>query len=284
MAGLPTTLVANADDFGLSSGINRGIESAYLEGILRSASLMPNGVAFADAVKIARENPGLGVGVHVSLVGEHCVAPAGQLRGLAAEDGSLPRSYGVFIKAFLLRRFGIAEVRAEIEAQVTRVLAAGITPTHIDFHQHLHMLPRIFEIVIAVAQEMGIKTVRIPLDKSARSSFPARRAQIRILSLLCKHNVKMLASTGIRFANHFHGLGNSGHMNEARLLAMLDCLKPGVNEIMMHPGLGDSETAARYDWDYRWDDEYAALIAPRVRNHVNERELRLANFADAWMD
>ena len=64
MAGLPITLVANADDFGLSSGINRGIESAYREGILRSASLMPNGAAFADAVRIARENPGLGVGIH----------------------------------------------------------------------------------------------------------------------------------------------------------------------------------------------------------------------------
>jgi chitin disaccharide deacetylase len=245
---------------------------------------MPNGVAFADALRIARENPGLGVGIHVSLVGERCVAPAEQLRGFAAEDGSLPHSYGMFIKAFLLRRFGAAEAHTEIEAQVARVLAAGITPTHIDFHQHVHMLPGIFKVVLAVAQSAGIKIVRIPLDRSSQSGSAARRTQTRILSLLCKHNAKMLAKTEIRFANHFHGLGDSGNMNESRLLATLDCLKPGVNEIMVHPGLGDDETAARYDWGYRWDAEYAALISPRVRNHIEQCGVRLASFADAWMN
>jgi chitin disaccharide deacetylase len=243
---------------------------------------MPNGSAFADAVKIAHENPGLGVGVHVSLVGERCVTSVEQLRGFAAEDGSLPYSYSKFIKALLLRRFGIAEVRTEIEAQVTKVLAAGITPTHIDFHQHLHMLPGIFKVVLALAQSTGIKTVRIPLDRITPSASAARRMQISILSLFCKHNAKMLIKAGIKFANHFQGLGDSGNMNEVRLLAALDCLKPGVNEIMMHPGFGDAETAARYDWGYLWDDEYAALIAPRVRYHVEKCGVRLANFADAW--
>jgi hopanoid biosynthesis associated protein HpnK len=283
MEGLPKTLVVNADDFGLSSGINRGIELAYREGILRSASLMPNGAAFADAVRIVRENPGLGVGIHVSLVGEQCIAPAEKLRGFAAEDGSLPCSYVRFIKEFLLQKFSISEVRTEIEAQVTKVLVTGITPTHIDSHQHLHMLPGIFEVVLAAAQANGIKTIRIPLDRNTRSASAARRLQIRILSLFCSHNAKMLAKSGCRSANHFHGLGDSGNMKEARLLTALDCLKPGVNEIMMHPGFGDSETAARYDWGYLWDDECAALIAPRVRERVDECGVRLANFADAWM-
>lgn len=245
---------------------------------------MPNGAGFADAVRIARENPGLGVGIHVSLVGEQCIAPAEKLRGFAAGDGSLPCSYGMFIKAFLLRRFSIAEARTEIEAQVTKVLATGITPTHIDSHQHLHMLPGIFEVVLAVAQSIGINTIRIPLDINTQSASAARRLQIHILSLFCKHKAKMLAKAGMRFANHFYGLGDSGNMNEAKLLTALNRLKPGVNEIMMHPGFGDSETAARYGWGYLWDDECAALIAPKVRERIEECGVRLTNFADAWMN
>jgi predicted glycoside hydrolase/deacetylase ChbG (UPF0249 family) len=73
-------------------------------------------------------------------------------------------------------------------------------------------------------------------------------------------------------------------MNEASLLATLGCLKSGVNEIMMHPGFSDSETAARYDWGYHWDDEYAALVSPSVRSFVEERGVRLASFADAWLN
>ena len=276
-------MVANADDFGLSSGINRGIESAYCDGILRSASLMPNGSAFDDAVGIARENPGLGVGVHVSLVDERCLAPAGMLRGLAAEDGSLPSSYGAFVKAFLARKFGVAEVRTEIEAQVGRVLATGIAPTHVDFHQHLHMLPGIFEVVLAVARSTGISVVRIPLDRAEHAGSVARRLHTRILSVLCRHNASKLTRAGIRSAHHFHGLGQSGNMNESNLVATLRRLTPGVNEVMMHPGFSDPATAARYHWGYHWDDEHAALVSKRALSFIDEHSIRLATFADAWL-
>jgi hopanoid biosynthesis associated protein HpnK len=275
--------VANADDFGLSSGINRGIKSAYCEGILRSASLMPNGPWFDHAVRIARENPGLGVGIHVSLVDESCIAPAGQLRGLATPDGCLPRSYGAFVKAFLTRKFGVAEVRTEIEAQVARVLATGIAPTHIDFHQHLHILPGVFEVVLTVAQSTGIRVVRVPLDQGRQAGSVARQVQTRILSFLCVRNAKKLAKVGIKFSHHFHGIWLSGNMNESNLLATLGRLKPGVNEVMMHPGFSDVATAARYDWAYHWDEEYAALVSKRVRSFIDEHGIRLSNFADAWL-
>ena len=276
--------MANADDFGLSSGINRGIESAYWEGILRSASLMPNGIAFADAVRIARENPGLGVGVHVSLVDEHCLAPAGMLRGIRGRGRlSSPIVWRMFIKAFLARKFGIAEARTEIEAQVSRVLATGITPTHIDFHQHLHMLPGIFEVVLAVARSTGIKVVRIPLDRAEHAGSVARRLHTRILSVLCRHNASKLTRAGIRSAHHFHGLGQSGNMNESNLVATLRRLTLGVNEVMMHPGFSDPATAARYHWGYHWDDEHAALVSKRVLSFIDEHSIRLATFADAWL-
>lgn len=283
MAGLTTVLVANADDFGLSSGINRGIKSAYCEGILRSASLMPNGPAFDDAVGIARANPGLGVGVHISLVDERCIAPVERLRGLVAADGSLPSSHGSFVKAFLARRFDVAQIRIEIEAQVGQVLAAGIAPTHIDFHQHLHMLPGVFDVVLNIAQSTHINVVRIPLDHAPQAGSVARRLQTRILSVFCMRNASKLAKAGVRFSHHFHGLGQSGNMNESNLLATLCRLKPGVNEVMMHPGFSDPATAARYDWGYHWEDEHAALVSKPVRRFIEERSIRLATFADAWL-
>jgi len=111
-------LVVNADDFGLSEQINRGIESAFVRGILRSASIMPNGKAFEDAVRIAAATPGLGVGIHLSLVDEHCAARPEDVRGLVDARGRLPKRARDFLVRWSLRRFDARQVRAEVEAQI----------------------------------------------------------------------------------------------------------------------------------------------------------------------
>src|SRR5512135_3766725 len=99
------TLVVNADDFGLSEQINRGIESTFIRGILRSASIMPNGTAFHDAVRIAASTPGLGIGIHLSLIDEQCSARLADVQGLADVRGRLPKHYDVFLLRWLLRAF-----------------------------------------------------------------------------------------------------------------------------------------------------------------------------------
>ncbi|MCL5105418.1 MAG: hopanoid biosynthesis-associated protein HpnK [Armatimonadetes bacterium] len=284
MARLPITLVVNADDFGLSEQINQGIESAFQQGILRSASLMPNGAAFDDAVQIARRNPGLGVGVHISLVDEHCTAAPDEVRGLIDRDGCLPHSYGAFIAAYAGGRFGIREIRAEVSAQVARALETGLDLTHIDSHQHLHVLPRIRRVVLDAARSAGIGVVRVPYERGTFGSrmFSARGAQVSALSLLAAAFGARAGRAGMRHADHFWGLAASGHMDETALCAVLGQLRDGVNEIMMHPGFTDAKTSERYQWGYRWDDEAAALVSERVRQAVRERDIRLANFATAW--
>jgi chitin disaccharide deacetylase len=139
--------VVNADDFGLSTSINEGISVACDQGILRSASLMPNGDAFDDAIDRLRSLPDLRVGVHLSLVGERPIAPTESLPGLVRE-GKLPDSYADFTRDYLLRRFPLREVRREIAAQIDLVLGAGIKPTHLDSHQHIHLLPGIFDLTL----------------------------------------------------------------------------------------------------------------------------------------
>ena len=263
----------------MSKGINKGIISAYNNGILRGAGLMPNGEAFYGAVDLALANPGFGVGIHVSLVGERCIAPADKLPGLADPDGNLPESYWEFVRRYISRRFGIDQIRAEIEAQFEMALSTGIKFTHVDSHQHLHVIPRVFDIVLDLAKSAGISTIRIPAERR-RFSPSARGIQLFVLSLLCRVCRRRAIRAGMRVADHFWGLADSGRMDEIHLTAVLKSLGPGINEVMCHPGIADAATIARYGWGYRWDDEHAALVSPAIQALVDKAGIRLASFHD----
>ncbi len=277
-------LVVNADDLGLSEVINQGIERCFREGIVRSASLMPNGAAFAEAVALVERNSGLGVGVHLTLVDEPGLAPRERLGGMVDREGRLPRSYREFLWGWLRGRFGSAEVRAEVTAQIRRVREAGLTPTHLDSHQHLHVLPEVLEVVMAVAQAEGIRVVRVPAEDRASGNgvSGARRGQVRALARLARRGARRMRASGVLHADRFWGLSESGRLDEASLLRILERLGPGVHELMCHPGGSDAATVARYPWGYRWEEEAAALCAPRVRQVIEERGIRLSSFGEAW--
>jgi len=248
---------------------------------------MPNGQAFEDAARIALETPSLGTGVHLSLVGEKCVAPAGDLGAMVGDDGALPFSYTTFARQFMAKRFGTREVRTEIGAQIERVLSAGIHPTHIDSHQHLHMMPGLFDIVVEAAIGASIPVIRIPLERGGAGprGLSMRSLQTWILSRICRSRLAQVRRVGLLTADWFWGLGVSGRMNEANLMETLGLLRPGVNEIMCHPGIGDPETAERYEgWGYCWDDELAAVTSDAAKQYVESNNVRLASFADAWED
>ena len=279
-----TTLVVNADDLGLSAGINRGLERCFREGILRSASLMPNGAAWDDALEMIARNPGLGVGVHLSLVDEPALAPAAQVRGLADPEGRLPRSHQDFVHGFMRGRFGKEQIAAEVAAQLARVREAGLHPTHLDSHQHLHLLPSVLEVVIVAAREAGISMVRVPVESNAPagSAGLARRLQLRLLGQMARQGATRLRAARFHTADHFWGLSQSGNLDETILLQIGARLGPGVNELMCHPGASDPATAERYAWGYHWDQEAAALCAPQVRELLVENSVRLCSFAEAW--
>lgn len=245
---------------------------------------MPNGAAFEDAVSVVGETPGLGVGIHLSLVGEKCLAPVSELRGMVAEDGSLPDNYSTFARLFMSKRFGPSEARTEIQAQIDRVIAAGIEPTHIDSHQHLHMLPGIFDIVLDLALDSGIRVIRVPLEQGGPGpgGFSARIIQTWVLSRISRMRLRQVNDAGLHSADWFWGLGVSGKMNEANLTDTISRLRPGVNEIMCHPGISDPKTRAHYRWGYSWDDELAALQSDSIRGMIEGNDIRLASFADAW--
>jgi hopanoid biosynthesis associated protein HpnK len=276
--------VVNADDFGLAASINEGISVAYGQGILRSASLMANGEAFADAVARSKKFPSLGVGVHLSLVAERPITPAKALRGLVTDDGYLPASYADFTRGYLLRKFSLREIALEMEAQITRVLDAGIQPTHLDSHQHIHLLPGILNLTLNLAKNYHINVVRVPYDWTVLPlAFASRRKmQLAVLVLLSALVRKKVCRRGLRSAGSFHGLAASGHLDTQSLCAILSGLQHGVHEIMCHPGLETAALRQRYAWGYAWQAETAALGSPAVKHLVERRGISLRNFAEAW--
>ena len=277
-------LIVNADDFGLHAAVNRGILTAHTEGIVSSTSLMAGGAAFDDAVRIARHCPQLGVGVHLTLVGASPLLPVAEVSSLLDEAGDFYGSYPLFIKRFLRGKIRLAEVERELAAQIDRVRMAGIQPSHLDSHQHLHVLPGIGGLVLDLARRFSIRAIRIPAEPVAFiGATPATvgrlvgRGGLTMLANLFRQHA---AAAGIRTSDHFFGMLAGGQLTEPALLAILRRLPPGDSELMTHPGFADESLADAFRWDYQWDAERQALTAPAVRALLAERQIRLISFRE----
>ena len=277
-------LIVNADDFGLHAAVNRGILAAHTEGIVSSASLMAGGAAFDDAVRIARHCPQLGVGVHLTLVGASPLLPVAEVSSLLDEAGDFYGSYPLFIKRFLRGKIRLAEVERELAAQIDRVRMAGIQPSHLDSHQHLHVLPGIGGLVLDLARRFSIRAIRIPAEPvafiGATPATVGRLAGRGGLTMLANLFRQHAAAAGIRTSDHFFGMLAGGQLTEPALLAILRRLPPGDSELMTHPGVADESLADAYRWGYQWDAERQALAAPAVRELLVERQIRLISFRE----
>lgn len=256
----------------MSEQINAGIISAFEQGIVRSTSLMPNGRAFDNAISIAREHPGLGVGIHLSLVDEAPVSSAFEC---------FPKSYKALAMLLFTGRFNRANVTTECCSQIEKVLSSGICPTHIDSHQHVHILPVVSSVVVALAMRYGIPVIRIPMDRSG-IRLTSRGMQIAISRLLSEKLSGIAIAAGLKTVNQFFGLEESGHITESAVLQAIGQSIRGINELMCHPGFSDPQTSGRYKWGYTWDAEVEALCAEKVLSAVQERGVVMSSFADAW--
>ena len=277
-------LIVNADDFGLHAAVNRGILAAHTEGIVSSTSLMAGGAALDDAVRIAKQCPQLGVGVHLTLVGASPLLPVAEVSSLLDESGAFYGSYPLFIKRFLRGKIRLAEVERELAAQIDRIRMAGIQPSHLDSHQHLHVLPGIGGIVLDLARRFSIRAIRIPAEPvafiGATPATVGRLAGRGGLTMLANLFRQHAAAAGIRTSDHFFGMLAGGQLTEPAILAILRRLPPGDSELMTHPGFADESLADAFRWDYQWDAERQALTAPAVRALLAERQIRLISFRE----
>ncbi|MFQ5801323.1 MAG: ChbG/HpnK family deacetylase [Candidatus Methylomirabilales bacterium] len=276
--------MVNADDFGLHESVNEGIVRAHREGIVTSASLITCGMAFEDALVRFRSCPELGLGIHLTLVEERPVAPIEKVPSLVDRDGVMPRTYMAFARGWLTGKIRECDLHYELEAQVKRVLESGIRPSHLDSHQHVHCLPGVWKLTLDIAKKYAVPFIRVPAfdslwDGARTPILPAIRAGVNLMAVL-----RRLADVRpVRFADHVRGFTFSGRMTTSCLLAILETLRPGVTEVMVHPGIPDEDLRGRYrEWeDFGWEAELRALTDPLVVERCRRGDFTLTSFAGA---
>lgn len=265
-------LTVNADDFGFTRGVNRGIVDCHLRGILTATTLMANGEAFEDAVRLARETPTLDIGAHLVLV-----------QGRSVRTGRpLPASVAALVRALALARLDPYE---ELKAQLEKILAAGVRITHLDTHKHTHLLPPVLDAVLRLAQEYGVRWVRRPFDlplPASRRGVPAGvRLARRAMRAMEQRMIERIWHAGCRTTDHFAGFQWTGRFDSEDVVCLLKALPEGVTEFMTHPGYCDDELRrARTRLRESREAELRALTDPRVREALREAGIRLASYAE----
>jgi hopanoid biosynthesis associated protein HpnK len=243
-------LILNADDFGLTAGVNRAVAELHWAGVLTSASLMARGAATDEAIAIARATPTLGVGCHVVLVdGEQGLSPRLDIPNLADPvSGRFRSSLGGFLERLLTGRIRSSEIEAETAAQIALLQSKGVALTHIDTHKHVHLFPAVLRPVLRAARAAGIRAVRNPFEpawsRSATLHAPwLRRAQVSLLRLWEPAFRRIVAEEGFTTTDGALGVLATGTLDAATLASLLRNLPAGTWELVTHPGYNDADLA-----------------------------------------
>jgi predicted glycoside hydrolase/deacetylase ChbG (UPF0249 family) len=272
---LTRLLIVNADDFGLTRAVSRGILRAHREGIVTSASVLAVAPGFADSVRLLRDAPGLGVGVHLAAVGEDPpLSSPGRIPSLVGAGGRFPSDW----KAFLRRAAFVREqdLEEEFAAQIESARGAGIAVDHLDAHQHLHLLPRVRRVVLRLARRFRLRAVRVPRAGLRRPAGLPVRWLARGLARAAKRE-------GLFHPDLSEGFDDAGRMVLPALLKAIEGIaRSGAAsaEIFVHPGERDDPERARYAWGYDWSGELAALLHPDARAAVAKAGFRLGTYRD----
>lgn len=275
--GIATTvrrLVVNADDFGRSAAINAAVARAHREGILTSASLMVNEAAAGEAVELARENPRLGVGLHLALACGHAALAPEKIPDLADAKGQFSNNAVEAGCRYFFSKACRAQLRLEIEAQFERFRATGLKLDHVNGHLNMHLHPVVFRILMENAERWHINAMRLTRDyfllnaRLASGQWLYRGSHALIYGLLSARARPALARQKIRHTGAVFGLLQNARVDTAFVQRLLPELPPGNSELYSHPSLD------------HFRNEFDALIDPAVRSRVEELGVQLIRYQD----
>ncbi|MBN3758085.1 hopanoid biosynthesis-associated protein HpnK [Paraburkholderia sp. Tr-20389] len=265
-------LIVTADDFGLHPRINEAVERAHLHGILTSASLMVSAPASADAVHRARQYPSLRVGLHIVLADGVPMLASHLIPALVDRDGRLgDRMVRDGFRFFLLPEVR-RQLKAEIRAQFQAFARTGLKLDHVNTHKHFHLHPTVLALIIEVGSEYGLNAMRLPYERGAPAWIRPWIARVR----------KQLDNAGIAHNDYVIGMSQTGHMDEAALLAALARLPEGVGEIYCHPAVPGEGAITPTMQTYRHSDEFDALMSERVASALAASGAITGGFADVF--
>jgi chitin disaccharide deacetylase len=245
-------LIVNADDFGMAPGVNRAVVEAHRTGIVTSTSLLANAAAFDEAVAAARAHPSLAVGVHLNLTEGRPLSNPALLGPLVNASGEFLGNPEALFFRMVVGRVPLDAVEREFHAQIQRVFAAGIYPTHLDGHQHVHMWPPVFSLTARLAAEYGMAGVRSSRERRAdfhllwRRNAPLRgkilvQAGVGLgLAFLAVASRAALVAAGVATPDYFYGVSSTGYLDRGTLAGVLRDVPEGVSELMCHPGYVDA--------------------------------------------
>jgi hopanoid biosynthesis associated protein HpnK len=282
-------LILNADDFGLTRGVNEGIVRAHEQGILTSATLMASSRAFDDAVARAKAAPTLGVGCHLVLVGGTAVSPPEQIPSLVGPDGKFPRTLPQFVAKLSSGNVRPRDIETELRAQIEKIRRAGIEPSHLDTHKHTHAHPMVMNVLGKVARELGITRIRKPAETLADSwetQSGSERSWSRLASAAAVRAIEpwfqsLARKYSLRTPDHFLGLAMTGRLSPAALSHLIDTLPDGCTEIMLHPGICDADLASTGSrLQEQRQLELDALLSPEARRAVESHGVRLITYRE----
>lgn len=279
-------VIFTADDFGLSEAVNGAVALALRRGVLRCASLMVGAPRAAEALALARQQPQLCLGVHLTLIQGRAVLPPGQIPGLADARGYFRHQPVKTGLRYFFQPVLRPQIRRELAAQMEAVLAAGLTCWHVNGHLNLHLHPAVLPLVLDLAREYGIPAVRLAREDWRATRFLApdrpiyQAAHGLIFAWLSRRARRRVKATGLLCNDYLFGLTNDGRMTEAYLLGLIPRLKAGVTEIYSHPALYAEAELRPWTPAYRGQEELAALLSPRLKAALAEAGVEVSDFQE----
>jgi hopanoid biosynthesis associated protein HpnK len=287
------TLIVTADDFGLTARVNEAVACAYREGVVTTASLMVTGAAFDSAVGIARQTPGLDLGLHLNLTEGQAVGPVAKVASLANSDGFIYKHPLKLSAAVLFGKVRLADLELEIRSQIEKAISSGLQITHIDGHKHVHAMPAVLRLILSIAPEYGVHGIRcvketVPNLRSVLARNRGSRGQIALQYGFGKALAATwsLTPSAIRAAHvvtpqRFYGITQTGFLDFESVGEVLDDLGDGMNELMCHPGYVDDDlkrTPTRLH--LQRERELELVTSSRLRDLIRRKGITLGSYKD----
>jgi hopanoid biosynthesis associated protein HpnK len=287
-------LIINADDFGLTPGVNRAIAEAHSQGIVTSATLMASAGAFDDAVKLTRALPQLSVGCHVILVDGTPILEASKASSLIAGNSSAGTQFRTSLSSFagcaLSGRLKDAEIEAEATAQIRKLQAQGIEVSHVDTHKHAHIFPVVYRPLLRAARSCGVRAVRNPFVPRTylgwsvlrqRPGLWVRYLQVRGLQSLRKGFLRAVAKAGMVTTDGSLGIVATGSLDFEVFQTIMARLPAGNWEFVSHPGYSDSDLdRVKTRLRESRGEELKLLTSPEARDAIAKAGIQLCSYAE----
>jgi predicted glycoside hydrolase/deacetylase ChbG (UPF0249 family) len=264
-------LIVTADDMGLTKSINEGIVEACREGVVTAVSVIPTGEALQDALDAVKTLPFKDIGAHLSLT---------ETKPLLSSSKFYKNHNRLFFD-LLSGRVNMDNIYFELKAQAELLKKSGFKITHINSHEHVHIVPRILEIFIRIAKEYGIPAIRFPrTDRPANGIGLKDRYRKLVLAHFSSRISGAMKDSGLKYTDGFAGLLDAGRLDIDKVNAIISGLKEGVTELVTHPAYLSPEIFERYFWHKGGETELFALTDRKVKMALESHGVKLMGYGE----